>query len=416
MRRTPSLPAVRRAAAHRARRFLARLGVPSDRDLVISYLFPPAAETAGLVMAKRLQNWPRNVDVIANEAPRNRAEDPGGLKVAGPRVKRISRVTGRRNQLKNWALVEKFCDQGAARIRSFERSRGPYRRVYSRAMMPASHFLAATYKLRRPSTRWTAEFSDPMLFDTHGIRRETDVGSSPLARDIADAITGRGYTLTDPRNMFELCEAVAFALADELVFTNEVQRDFMLDHTADPHLRAAAAAKSTVRPHPSPAPELYDAVEPPLALSPELVHVAYFGAFYLRRGLDDLLRPFALLTNDERTRLRLHVFTDKPDAARTLVDHEGLADCVMVHAYVPFLEFLALTKRVDRLVLADARVAENHQVNPYLPSKLSDYRGSGTPVWALVEDGSPLSAASEVTATPLDDVDSQVRYLRSLLA
>lgn len=389
--------------------------MPSDRDLIISFLFPPAAETAGLVMAKRLHDWPRDVDVIANEAPRKRAEDRGGLRVAGPRVKRVSRVPGRRNQLKNWALVEKFCSQGSVRIQELERSRGPYRRVYSRAMMPASHFLAAQYKLRRPSVRWTAEFSDPLLYDTHGARRELDTGESRLARDLAAAIAGRGYTMADPRNMFELCETIAYALADELVFTNEVQRDFMLRHVADPRLREQAAAKAVVRPHPSPAPDLYDAVEPQTVLAPGVVHVAYFGAFYLRRGLGDILAPFATLYPDERGRIRLNVFTDKPDAASEVVSEHGLDDCVDVRSYVPFLEFLALAKRVDCLLLADARVAENHTVNPYLPSKLSDYRGSGTPIWALVEPGSPLSSAPGITTTPLDDLEGQAQHLRSLL-
>lgn len=411
-----ALTGLRRALAHHARLVAARLGVPSDRDLVISFLFPPAAETAGIVMAKRLHDWPRDVDVIANEPPASRVPDPGTLRISGSRVKRVARVKGKRNRLKNWRIVERFCTEGDAAIREFERTRGPYRRVYSRAMMPASHFLAAQYKLRRPSVRWTAEFSDPLMYDTHGERRLTEIPGTPLVRSLVEAVESRGFSLADQNEMFELVETVAYALADEIVFTNPVQRDFMLAHIPDPALRERARARSQVRPHPSPAPALYDVVEPTIDLDPTRVNLAYFGAFYTLRGVGDLVAPLHLLTAQERARITLHVFTDKVDTSAQVVAELGLSDCVVVRGYVPFLEFLSITKRVDWLVLADARVTANHQVNPYLPSKLSDYRGSGTPIWALVEPGSPLSGAEGVTTTPLDDGDAAVEHLRTILA
>jgi len=407
---------LRRALAHRTRRLAALLHVPSDRDLVISFLFPPANETAGIVMAKRLRDWPRDVDVIANEPPRVRPPDPGTLKIAGPRVKRVARVKGKRNPLKDWTVVASFVAKGDAEISRFERTRGPYRRVYSRAMMPASHFLAMQYKLRRPSVRWTAEFSDPLMYDTHGARRTTPTGGHPLARAVAAKVTARGVTLTDPDDLFELVEYGAYVLADTIVFTNDIQRDLMVSKITDDGLRAEVRAKSEIWPHPSPAPGLYDAVEPRATTDPDRLEIAYFGAFYTRRGAADIIAPASRLTAAERTGVRLRIFTDKTAPVQTAVDDAGLTDCVEVHGYVPFLEFLALAKRSDLLMLADARVAESHDANPYLPSKLSDYRGSGTPVWALVEPGSPLSAVTGIVTTPLDDIDAQTAYLRSVLA
>lgn len=410
------LSRVRRVLSHRARLIAARLGVPSDRDLVISFLFPPSSETAGIVMAKRLRTWPRDVDVIANQPPGNRAEDPGTLKIAGRRLKRIARVKGRKNALKNWSIVEKFCINGDAEIRRFERTRGPYRRVHSRAMMPASHFLAMQYKLRRPSVRWTAEFSDPMMYDTHGQRRRTPTNGAPLAKKIARAIADHGLTLGEPDDMFELVEYGAYVLADEIHFTNDVQRDFMISKITDLRLQEEVRAKAVVAPHPSPAPELYDSALASSASEPDRFEVAYFGAFYTLRGVADILAPFARLTAAERCTVRLRVYTDKVQAAEPAVAEHGVEDCVEVHGYVPFLDFLALAKRVDLLLLADARVAANHAVNPYLPSKVSDYRGAGTPIWALVEPGSPLSQLGDVTTTPLGDVDAQVAQLRDFIA
>lgn len=403
-------------AAHAARIVAVRLGVPSDRDLVISFLFPPANETAGVVMAKRIHEWPRDVDVVANQPPGRRKEDPGTLRIAAPRLKRVVRVKGRRNPLKNWAVVENFCVKGRAKIAKLERERGRYRRVYSRAMMPASHFLAMQLKLDRPSVRWAAEFSDPLLIDTHGERRHTATGGSPLAQRIASAIAEAGVVLDDPENMFELVEYGAYVLADEVVFTNTAQRDFMLSRIPSQSLRDKVLAKSTVSPHPSPARALYAAVEPTLTLPTDRVSIGYFGAFYTLRGVSDLVTPFLHLTDTERDEVELHIFTDQVGPAIESVDELGLSSCVKVHDYVPYLEFLALTRRFDTLLLADAKVAGNHGVNPYLPSKVSDYAGSGTPIWALVENDSPLSRYPGIAATPIDDENAKVAHLRALIA
>lgn len=409
------LTRLRRGVASRARRAGARLGIPSDRDLVISFLFPPANETAGIVMAKRLRTWPRDVDVIANQPPGKRPEDPGTLKIAGPRVKRVVRIKGRRNPLKDWPVVANFCAKGDAEIRRFERTRGPYRRVHSRAMMPASHFLAMQYKLRRPSVRWTAEFSDPLMYDTHGDLRYASTGNDPLAQQIAAKITDYGVTLDNPDNMFELVEYGAYVLADTVLFTNSVQRDLMLSKISHPALRSDVLRKSVVSPHPAPDPTLYDLTEPTLDVDPERLEIGYFGAFYTRRNAGDILAPFAQLDETVRQRVRLRIFTDKVTPALAAVEEADLADCVEVHPYVPFLEFLAVTKRLDLLLLADARVSDSHATNPYLPSKLSDYRGSGTPIWALVEPGSPLSGQQGITTTPLDDVTAQAAHLRDAI-
>ena len=83
----------------------------------------------------------------------------------------------------------------------------------------------------------------------------------------------------------------------------------------------------------------------------------------------------------------LHIFTNKPDETLEEVTTLGLADCVSVQPYVPYFEFLELSKRFDWLVATDARVAEIHGINPYLPSKYSDCLGSGSKIWAITEAG-----------------------------
>ena len=72
---------------------------------------------------------------------------------------------------------------------------------------------------------------------------------------------------------------------------------------------------------------------------------------------------------------------------------------------MPVLEFLNLTTQFDVLVVNDAATTAHHEVNPYLPSKVADYRGSGTPVWAICEPGSVLATLDFEHRSDLGDVE-----------
>ena len=64
----------------------------------------------------------------------------------------------------------------------------------------------------------------------------------------------------------------------------------------------------------------------------------------------------------------------------------------------------------------DASTSGTHEFNPYLPSKLSDYVGSGTRVWGLVEAGSPLSGEALDFASPIGDVSAARAVLTRMVA
>ncbi len=394
------------------RRVLGR--APASRRLVISYLFPPAAETSGLVVAKRIHSWGLPVDVIANEAPAGREPDPGAVTVAGPTVGHVVRLKGRRNKLADWQNVERFASRGLRKIRALEAEGRRYGSVYSRSMMPSSHVLAALYKLEHREVPWIAEFSDPLVLDTRGDRRR-----APAEGEIADrlraALREAGVEPPGVDEMFELVEALVYAFADEIVFTNENQRDLMLGLVPHEELRARAARHAIVAAHPAPAPELYVATPVSTGFDGDVVNIGYFGVFYGVRSAAALLAPWTRLDAGERASVRLHLYVPKPDAVREQVSAMGLGDCVEVHPFVPYLEFLNITTQLDWLVVADSAARDHHGANPYLPSKLSDYLGSGTPVWGIVEEGSPMDRIRGLTTTPLGDDEAALALLRRIV-
>ena len=381
--------------------------------LVISYCFPPYVDTAGVVAAKRVRQRGEVVDVIYNSMGMLRDLEISTQRIAGPFVSDEAAIASP-TAFASWVSIDSFRELGIAQIEAWEEEKGPYQTVYSRAQFAASHFLAADYKLRRPAVRWTAEFSDPLSRDVHGNERGEPAGEGAFLNRLREAFRARGVEPPESDNTFLWCEWVAYLLADEVLFTNVNQRDYMLGCCPAP-VADIASAKSVVAPQPTLPPRFYTLQQPEYPIPSDRVNIAYFGNFYATRGLDDFLVAMAGLPEGIRERVCLHVFTSTPGALRDRGSELGLTEQLRIGPYVGYLDFLNLTTRFDCLLVNDA-VTDPGVRNPFLPSKLSDYRGSGSRVWGLVEEGSPLSAEPLAYASPVGDVDAARRVLADLAA
>jgi hypothetical protein len=300
-------------------------------------------------------------------------------------------------------------------VEEWEREQGPYRSVYSRAMAVASHYAAALVKSRRPDIKWVAEFSDPLQVNAMGEERIGDVVEDWLSDELRAAMQAAGFKTADDLGLFGWSERLVYALADEIVFTNPHQRDLMLGYCDDPALVERARSIAEVHSHPVLPQRYYELAPVELDCPRDAVHLAYFGVFYETRDLGDLVSALVRLSQEERERLCLHVFTAEPDELALEIARVGLAGTVRVAAYLPVLEFLNLTTRFDVLVVNDAATAAHHSLNPYLPSKVADYVGSGTPVWAIYEEGSVLASLDFAHRSRLGDIEEAVTVLRGLI-
>jgi glycosyltransferase involved in cell wall biosynthesis len=382
---------------------------PVARRLVASYCFPPYSDTAAIVAAKRVHDHGEAVDVICNAMDSIRHRDPSLVQLCGGLVRRFAAVPSR-TAFSSWTSISSYAHLGLDTFLRWEAEQGEYESVYSRAQFAASHFLAAQVKTARPQISWDAEFSDPLSHDVLGRPREARAEDDRTLARLRESIEAAGFRPPDGLNSFEWCEALAFALADRIMFTNEHQRDFMLESCRDPQLATRAERVSVVSPHPTPAPELYTARPSEQWLDPDRRHIGYFGNFYANRGVAGVLDALDRLPRAHRDRVLLHVYTSKPEELREVVADRGLADCVDVGPFVGYLDFLALARRMDCLLVNDA-VSPPGVQNPFLPSKWSDYRGSGTPVWGVVEEGSALDGQPLDHRSPIEHVSAAVQVL-----
>lgn len=367
------------------------------QTLVVAYCFPPYMDTSAIVMAKRAAAMREPFDVMYCRMASLREKD-------GKLNDIVRETMGRATEINTppsftqWPAMEAFASEVLKKTAALEETRAAYKRIYTRAMFPASHFVGAAYKARHPKTEWIAEFSDPLLYDIKSQPRNALLSRPWLEETgILQAISTRKITLPDNDNLFLWCEFLPYVLADTLLFTNENQKSYMLDVFPTQDMRALIESKARISPQPTPPPEHYNRVAYDYYLDPRCAHMAFFGSIYETRGLAEIFEALAELTPKQRKRIRFHVFSQQFRPMMQHIKTLGLEGVVIVNGYIGYFEHLNLLTKMDVLVLNDAATKGIKKVNPYLPSKLSDYAGAGTNIWGIVEKGSSLDRTPLLT-------------------
>lgn len=400
--------------------------IPPAHGLALLYNFSPFQDTGSTVASKRLRQFGDSVDVIACSFLHHKKMDPTIERISAPYV-RSKHFLPFSPAWATWGPHAAFALRAAALAERYMADRAePYEFLYTRAMWSPSLLAGALVKLQHPGVRWVAEFSDPLSQDVEGRHRGGPIADDECSRTLTEAFEARYGPLDDrERTVFALPESLVFAFADEIIFTNALQRETMLAAIGREDLRSRVMAVSTVSHHPVLPRPFYRMCEASPQVGPEHLNVAYFGEFYSSRGLLEVTSALRTLPERIRERVRLHVHTNYVAAdhggrrlssfsaasyanlvERALrgVGAEGVEHLVRFHPSLPFLEFLAATDAFDLLVVRDAASGAHHAVNPYLPSKWSDYSGSTAATWAIVEEGSTMSGLSPRHRSAVHDV------------
>ncbi len=362
------------------------------KDLIVSYCFTPYVDTSAIVMAKRVRERGDFVDVVYNDMDSARVRDERLNALADDFIDTRMAIDSP-TSFSRWRAIEEFCTAMSVRLR--RRKKSPYRAVYSRVLWPASNFAAFEVKLNNPNTRWIAEFSDPVLFDIHGNERYSEFNTEWHRVAIAKQLQLKRLKVPRSDNLFFWCEFLAYVFADELIFTNENQLSYMLSKT-DKEIHKIILDKAITKSHPILPAEYYRLQKSDYRIDDEKVNLAYFGAFYQTRKLNDIIEIVKTLPQTYRDKVLIHVFTNTRAVLAAEIQNEGVSETFVINDYVSYFEFLYLTTQFDCLVLNDAITKPEKSVNPYLPSKLSDYRGGGQRIWVLYERDSILHQSPDI--------------------
>lgn len=392
--------------------------------LAILYNFIPFADTGSTVASKRLRQFGDIFDVFSCDMSSRKGVDRTVPVISEPYIG--EHVTT--DLVPTWANARGITNFALRALRFADRqlaSGKHYDYIYTRAMWIDSIFAGARIKFDHADIPWVAEFSDPLSLDVEGHDRRGAAPTGEFFETLLLPVTQKyGRQERFLKTVFGAAELLVYAAADRIIFTNELQRQTMVNRIENAELRQRVNSVAEVSNHPTLPDSYYHACPVSYEVDSTVVNIGYFGEFYANRGLQDITR--AITEVDGKSRVHLHVFTDYAPGAGGQINEkmsarviDGLGgenlEFVHVNPSLPYLEFLSATELFDYLVVTDARSGEQHSVNPYLPSKWSDYRGSSAKTWALVEQSSSLDSMHPALKTNLGDKAETREVIRMML-
>lgn len=348
-----------------------------EKRLVFSYCFPPYNDPSGIVVMKRISEdfFNKGIisDVIHNSMNKIRKIDDSLMNFSEMFVDEKIQINA--PQYFNHKAQISYAKE-SYKIAKQMHKKYNYKEVYSRVMWPGSHLAAFFYKLRFPKTYWVAEFSDPTLYREGKIRR-----------------SGR-FKYID--NFWFWLECITYLFANKIIYTNENQMKYMISYFPITFLKRIIKKKSVVKKQPYLRKKYYNYKKYECEFQKCKINIGYFGSFYKNRNISIIFEAINQLEDKVKKSIHIYVYTNNLEEINEYIIENQLLDIVTANKYVDYFSFLNLCSNFDVLLVNDAITNEKISINPYLPSKYSDYSGSGTSIWAIIEDGSSLSREKNI--------------------
>ena len=374
------------------------------RELIISYAFSPTNTTTSNVVAKRILSEKKNIDVICASLD-DLKKDFTLEKVVLEYI--VNKFTVKSNFSTDWNNISNFINEGIKLIDNYER-------IYSRANFSHSHFLALEYKLKNPDTYWRAEFSDPLIYTFGNRHLSGKLEDEEYINKINSILKEKNLELISNKNDINcICEYLTFIFADEIIFTNKSQKEVMINNLPF-KIDEIINSKYTISPHPTLDEKYYYIKKSNYPIDNNYINFAYFGVIFSNRSFEDFINAFDNIDDEYKDKIRLHLFT--PD--RTLFEQvlsKELLEITTFNTGVDYLEFLNLSMKFDVLIVEDSFTKGHFIKNPYLPSKLSDYNGSNTTIWAICEENSEMSKLDIKFKSHINDLTGNINTLNSIM-
>ena len=391
-----------------------RVHIEPATDLAFVYCFAPYSDTSAVVAAKAIAERGRITDVVTNDMSKVRKVDHA-VSALADRWIADREVVQAPPSFAGWDPICEYAEKAVQVAERKHALNSGYKNMYSRALWVGSHVAAAMFKNKHWGLHWTAEFSDPLRRDAEGKPRPGKLTDNETAEYLRSCIVARGYGHLQIDTLFDLVELVTMVTADELIFTNQNQMDYMLSLYEDENLTELVRAKSRVRHHPVPPAHAYDLVESKYFVPSNAINIAYFGSFYSNRGIGDLLLALMNSPQEVREKIRIHVFSNVPEEVATNAKAMGLGANVHSNPYLSYMEFLGSLRKFDVLFVNDVQRDGRLPINPFLPSKYSDYLGSGKPIMAILDEGSPLSRMDVAYKVQNGNVPALIKTLQNIV-
>ena len=383
-------------------------------ELYISYFFPPDMHVSGINVFKRIIENKKTVDILHANL-NNSSPD---LELYSQYINNNISVDVKCNF--DWADgIFEFVQKGMNAIEY------DYKQIYSRSWLMSNHFLAAEYKFKNPDCFWKAEFSDPLIYDLSNKSKnykEMIINNEAYIEKINNQIIDYNIKYNCDFDLIEngssayfIAEYLVYLFSDEIVFTNKNQREVMLNQFPV-DIKKHIFNKTKIQMHSTLPKKYYFIDEINLDLNNDFINMAYFGSdYYGKRHFESLFYAIESLNHKFKNKLKIFLFLNDVSLINNLVKGLKSKELFVVKKPLDYFKFLNAMTQFDILLVNDVITEGNYEINPYLPSKVSDYLQSDSDVWAFCEDKSSLSQINFKYKSQINDFEECLNQLVNIL-
>lgn len=360
---------------------------------VVSWFFPPATSSEGLVTFKLLKNSSFSFDVasVGSRLWSYRSDTP--LQSANIRCCELTSAGFR--QWEN-ACAERYRALAAEKKFDF---------LMTRAMPPQSHTAGLKIKKHAKDIFWIASMADPIGRNPYDFVRYFGSARTLLQNPLKTL--ARVFVYLKNR-MFD---AEISRKADLLIYPSLQQCRYTLGKRYEKY-----KDKILILPH-SYDPELF----PPAAqkINGGKIRISHLGHLNNLRSAEGFLRALGRLHSEDPSacsKFCVSFVGNAPENYAGVIASLGLEETVFLKQPVDYFESLRLMQESDMLLLIDA-LFKFPAENIFMPSKLADYFGARKPVLGLTTKNGPSGEAIRRAGCPVcrpDDIDGMCKLLKKI--
>lgn len=352
--------------------------------LVIPGGFVPYNDTVTLLTYKRLRDLDVDMDVLAFKGK----EDQGILKELAKDDKFKKFNIKYLCEYDNAIAISHPLRLPLSLINMFryvhwtykEFKKGDYDIIYTSSVPGITHLCGKKIKKHYPNVKWIASFSDPIKNSPY--KKDPDLKNRSIFYRIAFNVGSFVY-------MNNAYEKAAIDYADELVFICDEQRDYTLAQysNAQELLNKSKIEMLTYIPE----WEMYKTLIEAKKVNNNPKVAVHLGRLYGLRKIDNFLLALKELKEEDpllSNKIVFHQYSEIQAQDLKKIEKYNLEDVFVIHSKVSYQESLNIMKNADVLVLFDT-IMHGTMIQPYLPSKITEYLLLNRPILGICESNSP---------------------------
>ena len=341
--------------------------------LVISWFFPPINAAEGIVTFKLLNKSMYNYDIFTqgnNDKYAFKEDDK--LK-----SKNIHKILSNTLDKKTWINEA---------VNYYLEHKDEYFCVMTRCMPRETCEVGLKIKKKDKNVFWIASFSDPLAYSPYTKITEEQNPYTNKKKTVSNVVNNTIWhlrrlhyrTCTDPEKKNKKIQRETFKKADLIIFNNEYQMEYMLSKYKKMNIKN----KSTVIPHTY--DELFYKKTNKFYKNKKVM--TFLGHLDDFRNANAFLKAVLELKNkdkDLKDKIEFKFYGNLGKKDREFIEENKMQDVIKICDSVTYMESLDIMCKSDWLLLIDADLKEYLKDNIFFASKIVDYLGSKSKVFAI---------------------------------